>query len=534
MPERLSLAPILRRVVWAVVILLAVSTSLVLLAGAMVSAQEASLLSPDVSLGQASPAVWLPLVAAGGGVTHYPNCRFGVGGNVEGYDVAALNIGWHLNFGTEMAPAHPNGAEYVQVIRLSPAFGGYVFAPPTSTLYAMLDQNPGSIWLVGNEPDSPWQDNLWPEVYARAYHHLYYLIKQRDPSARVGVAAIVQPTPLRFQYLDRVLKAYRQSYDEPLSTDLWNTHSYILREIDPLDPDAFDPVTNPDGYEVWGAYIPPGLTVTRGLLYNYSDMFQPAIFQQRLMDFRRWMYERGYRETPLYITEYGTLFPYPPYIEPPPYVDENGVYMTEERTAVFMTSTFDILLHLSDPVIGYPADENRLVQRWVWYSVSHTGYGGLLFDPDTRARRPLGDVFYTYTHAIPPAVDLLAVRVTAGPVFYTGQPQTATLQAMVSNVGNMAISAPITVAFYSGQPLAGTLIGIKVITSTVKGCADETLHVSMTWPNLDAGRHPVYVQVDPDHAIAEANESNNTAVGWVLVATHRFFLPIVLKVHPVP
>src|SRR3990172_8834098 len=57
-------------------------------------------------------------VATAGSVATYPNCRFGVGGNVSQYPVAELNIGWHMDWSSQLAPVRPNGAEYVQVIRL--------------------------------------------------------------------------------------------------------------------------------------------------------------------------------------------------------------------------------------------------------------------------------------------------------------------------------------------------------------------------------------------------------------------------------
>ena len=455
----------------------------------------------------------------------YPNCRFGVGGNVNGYDVIALNAGWYLDWSTQLSPMRPNGAEYVQVVRLQPdLYNGYTFTPTTATLQLVMGQNPGTTWLIGNEPDSPFQDRLAPEQYARAYHQLYYLIKQYDPSGRVGVGGIVQPTPLRLQYLDMILDQYEQVYGERLPTDFWNIHSFILREIDASDPEAF-----PNGpYAVWGAYIPPGITVTRGVLYTYSDMFSTAIFRHRLLDFRAWMRDRGERDKPLVITEYGELFPYPPDIEPPPYQDENGEYMTEARVAAFMISTFDVLRNLADAAVGYPADENRLVQRWLWYSVSDTNFGGPLFDPNTHARRPLGNAFYSYTRAISPGVDLLAVRVVADPpvISDTGQLQTTTLQATISNIGNISIAQPISVAFYSGHPPAGTLIGTQAITSVLDGCA-ETAKTSVTWSNLAAGAHAMYVVVDPNDEIAETNSLNNQIVGMFLVARQRAYLPAV-------
>jgi hypothetical protein len=458
----------------------------------------------------------------------YPNCRFGVGGDVRGFSVAQLNVGWSMEWSAQLNPPRPNGADYFQVVTIRPAMGGYVFTPPTSTLHAILDQNPGATWLVSNEPDSPWQDNLRPETYAAAYHQLYYLIKQRDPSALVAAGNIVQPTPLRMQYLDRVLNSYRQTFKESLPADIWSVHSYILREIDPSDPEAM-----PNGpYEVWGAYIPPGITATRGMLYSYSQMFDVAIFKQRLIDFRQWMRDRGYGDKPLYITEYGTLFPYPPYATDY-YADENGVLMTEARTAAFMTKTFATLQQLTHAQTGYAADANRLVQRWLWYSVSDESFGGLLFDPTTRVRRPLGNVFAAYTHALPPEVDLLAVQLTADPLgaINAAKPQTATLRAQVSNVGNISVTRRFTVEFYAGYPLSGTLIAARSVTIPLAGCG-AAVNLSATWPALITGVHPAYVRVVGAPGLSETDLANNVRAAQILVAPPRVYLPLVRRVFP--
>jgi hypothetical protein len=198
-----------------------------------------------------------------------------------------------------------------------------------------------------------------------------------------------------------------------------------------------------------------------------------------------------------------------------------------------MTSTFNVLLNLSDAAIGYPADENRLVQRWLWYSVSDLTYGGLLFDPASHARRPLGNVYANTTQAITPSVDLLAVRVTAEPaaIWYEGAPVTATLKAQISNVGNISITAPITVAFYAGSPPTGTLIGsMQVITKGLVGCA-ATAVASVTWSISGAGSHPLYAVVDPYNTITETSESNNAVTGSVLVATRWIFLPLISSTY---
>jgi hypothetical protein len=258
-------------------------------------------------------------------------------------------------------------------------------------------------------------------------------------------------------------------------------------------------------------------------------MFKGPIFQQRLIDFRQWMRDRGYQQTPLYITEYGTLFPYPPYLGFT-YLDELGLPMTEARTALFLTRTFDILHNLSSPAIGYPADDNHLVQRWLWYSVNDPQFGGLLFDPSSHLRRPLGDVFAAYTTAITPYIDLVAARTWAPPIVqHDDLPVTATLHAQIGNSGNVSSSTVITVAFYDGpigQP--GTqVISTQVTTAHLSGCGDN-LMLSVNWPGLMAGNHPFVVTVQT--ADAEHNLNNNVLTGTVLVATKQLWLPLISRV----
>ena len=94
----------------------------------------------------------------------------------------------------------------------------------------MVDSHPGSLWLVGNEPDCIWQDNVLPGDYAHVYHQIYTAIKGRDPTALVSPGGIVQPTPLRLQWLDRVLPEYRDVNGVQMPVDVWNIHNAILRE----------------------------------------------------------------------------------------------------------------------------------------------------------------------------------------------------------------------------------------------------------------------------------------------------------------
>ncbi len=464
---------------------------------------------------------------AAGTVALYPNCRFGVGqGSQSGYDLAPLDLGWYLNWGTAITPTRPNNAEYYQVVRIQPTTdGGFVFTPPTATLQAAVLANPGAVWLIGNEPDSPFQDDLLPELYAQAYHHLYTLIKSYNATARIGAGGIVQPTPLRFQYLDRVLAAYQADYSQTLPADLWNIHSYILREITPNDPEA---INNGGPYEVWGAFVPPGINATRGELYTYSQMFSHSIFRQRLIDFRSWMARNGYRNVPLAITEYGTLFPYPPYLGGDPYVDENGVPMTEARTATFMTGTFDTLQTLTDPSLGDRLDGGRLVQQWAWYSVHDVQFGGILFYTTTHTLNPLGQAFAAYTNQITPTVDLFPV---VDPVVarWEGAPLTVTLTALVANQGNISASHVITATFYAGPAGSGNPIGQVVIPAgELRGCGG-TVPVNIAWPLSTPGTHPFSVKVESDEPGGESNLSNNLATTYVLLSTESVFLPLIMR-----
>jgi hypothetical protein len=222
--------------------------------------------------------------------------------------------------------------------------------------------------LVGNEPDVIWQGNATPQEYAQVYHDVYQLLKSTDPTCQVAIGGISQVTPLRLRYLEAVLAAYREIYGQPMPVDVWNIHLAILREE----------------RGAWGVDIPPGLPDDTGLLYEIQDNANVEILKEQVVSFRRWMAERGLRDKPLIVTEFSVLMP-----------ADYGFPL--ERVQSFMLAAFDFLMSASDASFGYPADENRLVQRWAWYSVADRVYSrGNLFDPDSGQITPLGRTFATY------------------------------------------------------------------------------------------------------------------------------------------
>jgi hypothetical protein len=293
--------------------------------------------------------------------------RFGFGAalpGVEQYDVEQLHAGWYLDWSAHLAPARPQGMEYVQMVKV----GGGKASVGSQDLERIARTNPGSVWLIGNEPDVLWQDDLAPPEYARVYHDLYGLLKSADPTCQVAIGGVSQPTALRLQYLDLILDAYRDLYGQMIPVDVWNVHNFILREE----------------RGSWGVDIPPGISVDQGQLFEIEDHDSLEIFRQQILNFRQWMKDRGERDKPLIVSEYGIVMP-----------SEYG--FPEERVRDFMYATFDFFMTARDPDLGYAPDDGRLVQRWCWYSLSDTVYPtGNLFDTGTGQITPLGLAYGSY------------------------------------------------------------------------------------------------------------------------------------------
>lgn len=270
--------------------------------------------------------------------------RLGIGMNgtrdVETYS-RRLGAGWYIDWTVQSRHAAKR-PEHWQMVRLG---RGCVY-PSDEAIRWLAEYYLGNVWIIGNEPDNIWQDNITPEEYAQVYNRLYSLIKLTDPSAQVAVGGVTQATPLRLQYLDRVLIAYRALYDEPMPVDWWTVHGFVLREEQGN----------------WGAEIPVGFpSVRQGILYDIEDMGNVEYFQEHIFAFRDWMSENGYRDKPLGIIEFGISF-----------FSEYGY--TPDVVAQYLWDTFSWLDEARDDQIGYPDDDNHLVQRWVWYSLYSNYY----------------------------------------------------------------------------------------------------------------------------------------------------------------
>jgi hypothetical protein len=289
-------------------------------------------------------------------------------GKLTDYDWDGAEPGWYLNWQVDPQPSRVGRARFAQMVRVNE--GG--FYPPLDTIRRAAQANPGSLWLIGNEPDVKWQDNVTPERYAAVYGELHQAIKAADPTAQVAIGGVSQPTPLRMAYLDRVLAAYRTQFGAEMPVDVWNVHAFILREEQGS----------------WGVDIPPGMDVAQGQLYEIADHNDMEVFRRQITDFRRWMAERGLRDKPLIVTEYGILMP-ASYGFPPEVVSD------------FLVNTFDFFLTARDAELGYPADDDRLVQAFNWFSIADKTYPtSNLFDPETRNVSPTGETFKAYVSGL--------------------------------------------------------------------------------------------------------------------------------------
>jgi hypothetical protein len=457
--------------------------------------------------------------------------RFGVGvnlayGDIDSYDVDALHAGWYLDWGNRQFPPHPAGMDYVHMVRV----GDATYPPDWTALGVIVAGDLGAVWLVGNEPDAPYgQDNVTPEVYAERYHVIYTFLKQRDPSAQVAAGGIVQATPLRLQYLDRVLAGYASMYGTPLPTDAWHIHEQILQER----------------RGEWGCSIPAGFEgVNEGMLYSIQDNANPAIFQQHIQAFRQWMMDHGYHDTALYVSEYGVLMPSCYLVSEPACAGgiNEGVAGALSVTR-FMTSTFEFMLSAVDPVLGYAADGGRLVQRWLWYSLNDkpyddstgqwTGFNGGLFHYTTTQMTQYGmayrdvavSVVTSYTDLLPKRI-----QVEPGPVALVGIGGTATFTITVTawNRGNLP-AQDVLVRFWDGDPMdGGVLLGDRLVSS-LPSRYGGTGTTELVRGGLSPGSYQVYVSLDPENAVTEIDKSNNSAMVTLLVATNRLFLPVVTK-----
>ncbi len=426
-----------------------------------------------------------------------PRDRFGfdAGHDPAGYAVAQLHAGWYSDWWTNLDPSHPDSLTYVQLIHLQAGADPYdpaqvTLSPDRGTIAEIAAAHPGSLWLVGNEPDSLYAGNpILPEVYAIVYHDCYTFLKEVDPRAQVANGGIVQPTPCRLEYLDIVWDTYQQVYGGSMPVDVWNIHAFILREV----------------YGSWGASTPPGVDPGCGIDYRVRDGDNIDIFRQNLIAFRQWMRDKGQQHRPLIISEYGVLWP-------DWFADEDGRTFPPIRVSHFMTRTFDLFLGETYPDIGYPEDEYRLVQAWAWYSLSDDQYyNGYLFHSDSKDLSPMGQAYSDYTAALPdtPYIDLtVQLWADSGPLEHLiptvpEEPLTATLPVTgaVATLGKVPATGVVVT---SSLPELRT---VRDVPARYDGEVDLLPSASLVITR--PGVYDLSLAADPAQVVADVRRWNN-------------------------
>ena len=445
-----------------------------------------------------------------------PNARFGFNLDLSNeqsldlYDYAALHARWYLDY--DFRGASTEEMAYVRVIRT-----GQNLATLAADVGPVVDANPGDLWILGNEPDRDTQDGRTPDAYAEFYHEVYSFLKARDPSAQVAIGGVVQSTPLRRRYLDMVLSAYQARYGEPLPVDVFTVHGFVLRED-----------------QTWGAGIPPGLDAFahEGMLYELEDHRNLEIFKTQMRDFRRWMADNGLRDKPLIVSEYGILMP----------ADYGFAY---EQVRDFMLGSFDFFNTETDAETGYPADANRLVQWWSWFSLNapaydfetQEGYNDNLFEPSSHQINALGVDFgqYVAEHA-PAGTDLVLDSVQMQPplLVASAAPMTVTVSATVHNLGALDAQNVRLRVWRNDGAGAFTLLATSASHSIVPAAAQNvTLHAEWPFAALSAGDNPLLLELDADNGGLE-NVCANQQMAYVLTVFEqelgkRLYLPVAVR-----
>lgn len=412
-----------------------------------------------------------------------PQSRIGInvareeGKELTDYAVERIGAGWYLDYAWHVQPARPGGMTYFPMVRPQQ------IDPTTlaTTVGPAVDANPGATWILGNEPDNGDQDKRTPAEYATFYHTLYQFLKARDPSSRVAIGAVTAVTPLRLRYLDAVLESYRTQFGAELPVDLWTIHIYLLPEISP-----------------GGIGIPVGLEAYRdeALLVELAEHDNLESFAAQVSEFRAWMARRGFRNHELILSEYGILLP-------------PTFGFDEARVRNFMLGSFAFLQTARDELTGLPTDDNRLVQRWGWFSLNYYAYNptgtrgeraglnGNLFDHGSGAITGLGIAFGDYlTRLTTQTVDLALQTVPAGAGATT---------VTIVNRGD-ALAPGFRLRLWSGQRMLGTITSTQPVQPH---CANQ-VHLPITWQQRPtAALDPLNIQVLPLSGQFEYDPTDN-------------------------
>ena len=465
------------------------------------------------------------------------NCRYGssVLENRGREWLETLSSGWFLDFSASNTST--TNSEYMRQVRVrqdridvnattydpSNYLPTYLITPRPNQLSSLAAASPGDVWMIGNEPDRfRFQDDTHPEVYARIYYEAYHAIKQSDPTARIAPAGLVQVSPGRLQYLDIVFDTYRALYGHDMPVDLWTAHVYPLPEKNESDgSDASAGVALGTDTNLALLYPSGSASQVQSKCQDPTDGYlclrehdDPAVIQNQVVAMRTWMKEHGYQNTPLILTEIGSLFP--DYIS-----DEDGVSFSRSRSAQHLLNITQYLETATDSNLGYPADNNKLVQQWAWFSMHLGGdwqYSNLLVNNFWNLHPTLGDVnalsVVGQNFRSEATNQALENNLFIEEAYGESGSGTLKLSAKIRNNGNTSIFSTVTVTFYSDAARTNE-IGSATIDPVFHGCATNVHTASVDWTPSSSGVTQFWVTVDSDGTIPESNEGDNDGTATI-------------------
>jgi len=163
-----------------------------------------------------------------------------------------LKVDWAYTWATCLWPMP--SVEYVPMARS--AIG------PARAQQVVNHYGVGSYWLVGNEPDNQWQDDLTPMEAAVAYGGIVNVILAADPAARIILGNFSNPSQyFREVWFAQFRAAWTTKWNEEVTTHIagWGVHAYAHRYSSETQQNAIDRVQrqliawkaeNP-GLELW-------------------------------------------------------------------------------------------------------------------------------------------------------------------------------------------------------------------------------------------------------------------------------------------
>jgi hypothetical protein len=272
------------------------------------------------------------------------------------------------------------------------------------------------------------------------------------------------------------------------------------------------------------------------------------IFMEQVKGMREWMKAHGQQNKPLIISEFGLLYAYVRDANGQYYVqDEHGQTFAPARVTEYLRDTIAYLENAKDANLGYPADSNRLVQQWLWYSIvtdpESSGGSSNLINWDTfqtatpgdpAALTMMGQAFQQAANASANWSNLVGgVAQNVVTLARQGGKGSALLTASFRNSGTMSVIAPVTVTFYADQALTqviGSAVYDPNTRGAVTGCswgARNGEHVSVMWSNLAVGTHKYWAKIDPANTIGETSDTDNvTTMGTVTVRPYGTYVPL--------